>query len=243
MLGYKIAQNKDFKRVLVTLEIPKDAKTNLNRRYIANKYTSKYRCNKAKVLKIEDEIQEYQEANSIYDNTFIYIVGEDVVEKNYDEQNEVICGKGLHFFLDKQVALFYDLDISKMKEGVYCQYYDDGQKMIEFIYKDGKRDGLCRIWHENGKLKEECLFKKGKKEGLYKSWWSNGKTMVECNYLEGKKVGIYKEFNKKGYIEYETTYCSPWSLKSSEMNKETPIVKTKLSIFDKIIIFLKKCFH
>ena len=68
MLGYKASKNGDT-RVIVTLEIPEDAITNMKRKDIVNAETAKYRCNKAKVLKIEDEDgKEYSYATSIYYN-------------------------------------------------------------------------------------------------------------------------------------------------------------------------------
>ena len=54
MIGYKVAKNGE-KRVVVTLEIPSDALTNMDRSTVAVKETAKHRASKAKVLKIEDE--------------------------------------------------------------------------------------------------------------------------------------------------------------------------------------------
>jgi hypothetical protein len=53
MIGYKIAKNGD-RRVIVTLEIPADALTNMGRSTVAVRETATYRVNKVIVLKIED---------------------------------------------------------------------------------------------------------------------------------------------------------------------------------------------
>ena len=37
--------------------------------------------------------------------------------------------------------------------------YENGQKMSEFLFKDGKRDGLSIGWHENGQKLGEVNFK------------------------------------------------------------------------------------
>ena len=69
MLGYKIAEHGNV-RVLVTLEIPDDALTNMNRYDIFDAMKAKYRTNKAKVLDIEDEQgTKYTHANSCIHNT------------------------------------------------------------------------------------------------------------------------------------------------------------------------------
>jgi len=165
MIGYKIAQvhnlsyksgglnDQDIRRVLVTLEIPDDAKTNLHRKDIVDSTKAKYRCNKAKVLKIEDnEGTEYQEATTLCysDKKLKYVVGEEVEEKNYNTDIEVVCGEGIHFFLDKEVALLFGLDDlgphGPIKDGVmreplarYQCWWENGQKKLECHYQDGKK--------------------------------------------------------------------------------------------------------
>jgi hypothetical protein len=115
MLGYKIARH-GAKRVLITLEIPEDAKTNLYRPSIVNKETAKYRTNKAKVLKIEDaDGKSYDTATtSIYNKKKLtYRVGEVVEEPAFDPMLEVVCTEGIHFFLDKHVAELFEMPLTK----------------------------------------------------------------------------------------------------------------------------------
>ena len=46
--------------------------------------------------------------------------------------------------------------------GKHTEYYDDGQKKEEGIYKNSKKDGLFTMWHENGQKKAEGNYKDGK---------------------------------------------------------------------------------
>ena len=198
--------------MLVTLEIPSDAKTNLYRKDIADATKAKYRCNKAKVLKIEDsEGKEYSKATSlIYTNKKLkYVVGEKVKEKNYNEDIEVVCGEGIHFFLDKEVALLYGLD--GVKEGIYQEWYDNGQKEVECTYKDINLDGLFQSWFDNGQKRVECHFRDGEEEGLYQIWYreadnsigKNGQKEVECHYKNGKQDGRCQTWHRNGQKEVE----------------------------------------
>jgi len=230
MIGYKIAQvhklcdsgallpgnlksglnDQDTLRVLVTLEIPVDDinfKSNLNRKDIVDAIKAKYRCNKVKVLKIEDnEGTEYQEATTLsyQDRKLKYVVGEEVEEKNYNTDNEVVCGEGIHFFLDKEVALLFGL--YNVKEGVYQSWYDNGQKRIECNYRDGNREGLFQSWYDNGKIIEECHYLDNKREGLYQCWWKNGQKMIECYYQDGKEDGVYQKWYDNGQKWIECIY-------------------------------------
>ena len=116
MIGYKIGQiilgNTQIK-VLITLEIPNDAQTNLNRTNIKHKEYAKYRCNKALVISKKDKKENKHENafSSIYNEKSIeYKVGEKVEEPNYDKDIDIVCGEGIHFFLNKEIAMLYGLN-------------------------------------------------------------------------------------------------------------------------------------
>jgi len=214
MIGYKIAQvqlnEQDIRRVLVTLEISNDDinfKSNLHRKDIVDATKAKYRCNKAKVLKIEDaEGKEYPNATThcYQDKKLKYVVGEEVEEKNYNTDIEVVCGEGIHFFLDKEVALLYG--IYSIKNGLYRSWHENGQKWIESTYRDGKLEGLYQRFYDNGQKMVECTYRDGKEEGLYQELWEKGQKSIECNYRYGKLEGLYQSWHKNGQKMVECTY-------------------------------------
>ena len=97
-IGFKKASNK-----VVVLEIAEDAKR-------LSSTGRKCRCNKAKVL----EIQEFdgtksteQEVASDYDLSFVYRVGEIVSVEDFDEDRWNECSTGIHFFINRQEAVDY----------------------------------------------------------------------------------------------------------------------------------------
>jgi len=250
MIGYKIAyaetsnqQDKPI-RVLITLEIPQDARTNCKRRFLAYPSRAKYRCNKAMVLQIEDtQGNTYEEATSCFytHKQLTYVVGDMVYEENYNELDEVVCGAGIHFFLNKDVALSYESNPLELnQEGVFESWYDNGQCMILFEYKHGKRDGICQRWYENGRIMEECWFKLGKKHGVYKFWWPNLQIMIECVYFEGRKVGLYQEWAKNGHLEKHVLYSSPWTDADTNVNVNNVNIETQPSVQN--VSFIQKWF-
>jgi hypothetical protein len=141
MIGYKIAKNGD-KRVVITLEIPSDALTNMNRSSVLVKETAIYRTNKAKVLKIEDTDGNcYTTATSFnYYKSLEYKVGEVMEEPTYNIDPEEVYAEGIHFVLSRRVAELYGL--MKIENGLFESWTYDGQKLCEVLYVDGKRDGL-----------------------------------------------------------------------------------------------------
>ena len=219
MIGYKIAST-DNKRVLVTLEIPVDSNTNLNRADIKDKEFAKYRCDKAKVLSIEDnEGNKYVSARSImYDKKIVeYNVNEEVKEPNYDKDINIVCGEGIHFFLNKEIALFYRLD--KVENGEIKKWYFNGQLMEECTYKDGKSDGEYKSWYENGKLSQEATYEDGKIHGKYKMYYENGQLdrkyekyhkdgqlREECMFVNNEYHGKHRLWNENGKLTQEVFY-------------------------------------
>ena len=97
-IGYKKANG-----YIVELEILSDA-----RRCSAT--TRKCRCDKAKVLSIQNSdgrMADIKKIESSYDARFIYTVGEIVEEPNFNEDRWNECSKGIHFFINRQEAVEY----------------------------------------------------------------------------------------------------------------------------------------
>ena len=155
---------------IVTLEIPNDAKTNLERKAVANSKYAKYRCSKALVVDIEHKKTKKKKdcVRSTFTANFVYKTGDVVTELFFDCNLEKVCTHGIHFFKTKEQALVYYTYYTKPKNGEYKLWYDNGQLNIECVYKDGKLEGEYKSWHYFGQLNVECVYKDGKLEGDYK---------------------------------------------------------------------------
>ena len=97
-IGYKKASGK-----IIELEILSDAKR-------CSATSRKCRCNKAKVLSIQNfdgSVSDLKIVPSSYDSNFIYTVGEIVEEPNFDEDRWNECAPGIHFFINRQEAVEY----------------------------------------------------------------------------------------------------------------------------------------
>ena len=201
MLGYKIA--KSFgKRVVITLEIPEDAITNVNRKNIVNAETAKYRTMKAKVIKIEDsDGKTYNEAVSFnYDkNSITYKLDEELVCHDFDMNLENACGAGIHFVLSKSLAETYGL--VRIENGILTAWHNNGVKARDTTFVDNKPQGLDTCWYENGNKTHEYNALNDKKDGLCIEWYENGNKKVEYTIVNGKLDGLntdwYENGNKK----------------------------------------------
>ena len=96
-IGYKKA-----KGCIIELLILDDSKR-------SSATSAKCRCNKAKVLNIENigTGKKVNKVNSNYDSNFIYKVGEIVTVSNFDNNRWNECTTGIHFFINKEDAINY----------------------------------------------------------------------------------------------------------------------------------------
>ena len=96
-IGYKKAS-----KCIVKLLILEDAKR-------SSATTIKCRCDKAKVLDIEniETGEKIKEIRSSYDGNFIYKVGEIIHVDNFDNNRWNECTSGIHFFINKEDAINY----------------------------------------------------------------------------------------------------------------------------------------
>ena len=96
-IGYKKAG-----KCIVKLLIPEDAKR-------SSATTAKCRCDKAKVLDIEDikTGEKVMKVSSNYNSNFIYRIGEIVTVNNFDDNRWNECSTGIHFFMNRENAINY----------------------------------------------------------------------------------------------------------------------------------------
>ncbi len=48
-------------------------------------------------------------------------------------------------------------------DGLWLEWYENGQKELEYSYVNGKKDGNWTVWYENGNKKHHYFYVKGKK--------------------------------------------------------------------------------
>ncbi len=71
---------------------------------------------------------------------------------------------------------------------------------LEFILKNGKKEGESKCWYPNGQLYYQCSYKEGKLEGEFIMFWDSGFRKKQTYYKEGKKEGECKEWYPKGAV-------------------------------------------
>jgi antitoxin component YwqK of YwqJK toxin-antitoxin module len=157
-----------------------ETETDEDRDEIVNKHFARYKANKLLL---------YGTNTKYMYNVYYYLRGECVKYYYYDDDGDND-----------------DNDEHKYKDGKYIEWYDNGQKLLEFEIKDGKRIGKYKAWYKNKCKAREIEYKNGKMDGKYKVWYSDGKLNLEYEYKYGKMNGKYIEWFNNGQKHVECIY-------------------------------------
>lgn len=103
-------------------------------------------------------------------------------------------------------GLIYEVNQTTPFTGLCQDFYPNGKKKFELIFKDGERHGVHSEWHEDGQKAEERKYKDGKQQGVENSWYKNGQKRFELNYNDGEKHGTHTLWSKNGVKLNEILY-------------------------------------
>ena len=211
MEGYKIGfviNNNNIRKVLITLLIPNNALTNMNRENIIDKKHAKYRCNNAYVVEIEDNYKNYDSAMSgFYTKKLLYEKNK-VIETSFDIDIKNVSSDGIHFFLDLETALNYKEPILRQRwkneRDTYKEYYSNGQVAKIVKYKLDEKDPKTIIYkkikeyYEDGLNKIEYNLSINKYDGLYQEWYPDGKLKKRIKYDKNRVISIIESYDIRG---------------------------------------------
>ena len=108
--------------------------------------------------------------------------------------------------LEEREDIYYLKGSDTPYTGKVFLFHENGQKMSEGNYKDGKEDGLWVHWHENGQKRSESNLKDGKENGLWLMWHKNGQKWIEENYKDGKCEGLSVRWHGNGQKQVEGNF-------------------------------------
>lgn len=153
---------KSAGKYIVKLRLLPMTKHNMERDDVIDKKYAKFRCNEAFVVSITHKMT-HETINNVaskHDRNFIYYENKIVCVTNYDMNEHIICSTGIHFYLSRECAFYYDID-SKHYTGSFKEWYNNGQLRLDCHFKNGQYDGLFKLWNESGKIQKNRRYKNG----------------------------------------------------------------------------------
>ena len=96
----------------------------------------------------------------------------------------------------------------KIKDGLFKEYYENGQLRKEVVYKEGEII-LYTTFHKNGQMETRINCKNGLKDGSCEVFYSNGQLESDIMYENDIPVdGPYTIFFENGHIKEKGVFSN-----------------------------------
>ena len=125
--------------------------------------------------------------------------------------NKIICPPGAQLMgqpppQGQEIWCEKKVDGKPVKDGIFLLFRDNGDRMIEGYFKDGKQTGKWTLWYENGRKKSIDHYKNGVQDGEHIGWYTNGQMAAKGMYKNGQKDGVWKRWGPDGIRNWEEVY-------------------------------------
>ncbi len=144
--------------------------------------------------------------------------------------NKVSEGKLLHkipegtwkyYHLESKTLMTLEAYKNGKLDGIKKIYYNNGVLAAETNYVSGVKNGLAKTYAESGKPLDTHTFKNGQYQGLASYYDGNGNKMYEGSYTNGKRVGLWKFYDQNKVIkEVKAAKFSKELVKYEQQNLE-----------------------
>lgn len=219
---------------LVFLEKQDDTQTNEMRNSALTKHAA-FRGSHFLVVKIinkkDPSITRTTICNSVYVMKIIeYEVGQIVRCDDYDDDENVIDGPGIHFFTSVYPAFYFENRF--IENGPKLTFGANGRIIAVANYRDGKVHGHYIDYYESNDIstmlpmKTMGYYDLGKKIGNWTAKHLNGNICYIGKYLNGERTGKWTIYNHDKSVREEGSYLDglmndEWTMYYSNSNKKS----------------------
>jgi antitoxin component YwqK of YwqJK toxin-antitoxin module len=98
--------------------------------------------------------------------------------------------------IEREISLFSDNHYEA--NGIYREYYPNGQVFVEGQYKRGRQDGEWTFYYDNGKLNRKAKYDNGKPDGPRDIFRADGTLLAKRNFANGVRDGEWVTYDATG---------------------------------------------
>ena len=206
---------------LITLEIPENSKTDLERDVIRHE-RSLFRTNKVHVQKITHIItqEEHKSVGRFRVSCFvksdiqsgdteyksgIWFTNKEYALKLYHISQPDYTGDVKQYTRDGLLKASGSL-VHGRKSGPWTYYHES--ETCHFTYLNDKRNGLSTIYYINGRCKEQIPYLQDNKHGTEKWFHPNGKIWKISTFVHGRHIGYTRWYDKRGNMTLKVYHSS-----------------------------------
>jgi antitoxin component YwqK of YwqJK toxin-antitoxin module len=95
---------------------------------------------------------------------------------------------------------------NKIYSGPFIDYYYSGRKEGEGVLKEGRVEGLRRMYHQNSQLALERMYVNGIENGLEKEYYEDGSLKQKGTFVNGKEDGIWEMYYPNGQVKQRSNF-------------------------------------
>lgn len=100
--------------------------------------------------------------------------------------------------IERQVTKYSDNQF--VNDGLYREYFPNGQKFIEGNYEIGEKKGAWKYWYENGQLRRSIAYVDGKPNGEWEVFRADGTLEAKRSFKAGQRDGEWLEYDPTGDV-------------------------------------------
>lgn len=127
------------------------------------------------------------------------------IRRDYDTTGRVIAA---FTYINGKIVAEGIIDDEGIKDGLWKEFYIDGQLRSEGLYNFGKRVGKWRFYHQNGSIEQEGNYNNlGNTEGQWKWYFDNGTVLREESFRNGLADGLFSEYDESGKLIIQGEYA------------------------------------
>lgn len=88
-------------------------------------------------------------------------------------------------------------------DGVIREIRPGGEYIIDWTYRNGKKDGPGRMMHKKGWLRSVEIWVNGMREGIAREYYESGVLLSEQEYRSDRREGLFKLYYENGSLRTE----------------------------------------
>jgi antitoxin component YwqK of YwqJK toxin-antitoxin module len=146
----------------------------------------------------------------------IYNDRESIIEKYYENGNlnekytfnkdKKIDGVYIKYFSDNDKINIKCNYINGDKEGLYIEYYKNGDIKFETNYVKDKMNGFYREYYNDNRIKIITFYKDNLLNGHYEEFYNSGKKYIDCHYINNCLDDTYIKYYENENIHFLCNY-------------------------------------
>lgn len=163
-----------------------------------NKYINgALQTNVPELTKLELKTEYYSNGQAHFTRTYKEDVPEGI-HREFSTEGKVIAAK---VYVDGELTAEGILDTAGRQQGIWKEFFPDGQLKSKGEYLNSKRIGEWVFYHPNQKIEQKGVYdRKSKAQGSWKWFYDTGNLLREENYVNNKLDGIMTEYSDSGKV-------------------------------------------